>query len=95
MNICSRPKMAGLTTIATLQLGNLALEPNLACFKIMCMFVCRNFYVSQIDFTNPEAVKWYQAQLQRAVDLKFHGWMYDYGEYTPSDSVSHDGTSGT
>lgn len=22
------------------------------------------------------------------------GWMYDYGEYTPSDSVAHDGTGG-
>lgn len=53
-----------------------------------------DFYVSQLDFTNEAAVKWYQEQLQRAVELKFHGWMHDYGEYTPHDSVSSDGTQG-
>ena len=52
------------------------------------------FYVSQMDYTNPAAVKWYQEQLQVAVDLGFHGWMYDYGEYTPPDSISSDGTVG-
>ena len=57
-------------------------------------FLCRKFFVSQIDFTNPQAVTWYQQQLERSVNLSFHGWMYDYGEYTPHDSVSHDGTYG-
>ena len=58
------------------------------------LFLCRKFFVSQIDFTNPQAVTWYQQQLERSVNLSFHGWMYDYGEYTPHDSVSHDGTYG-
>lgn len=50
--------------------------------------------MSQVDYTNPEAVSWYQQQLAKAVSLSYHGWMYDYGEYTPSDSVSSDGTPG-
>ncbi|XP_056006180.1 uncharacterized protein LOC125658835 [Ostrea edulis] len=28
------------------------------------------------------------------MDLGFRGWMYDFGEYTPPDSVSADGSSG-
>ena len=55
---------------------------------------CRSFYVSQVDFTNAKAVQWYQDQLARAVNISFHGWMYDYGEYTPYDSVASDGTIG-
>ena len=47
-----------------------------------------------MDYTNSAAVKWYQEQLQGAVDLGFYGWMYDYGEYTPPDSISSDGTIG-
>ncbi|XP_019643103.1 PREDICTED: lysosomal alpha-glucosidase-like [Branchiostoma belcheri] len=50
--------------------------------------------VSQLDFTNPAAVTWYQSQLQSAIDMGFRGWMQDYGEYTPPDSVSFDGTDG-
>lgn len=47
-----------------------------------------------MDFTNPDAVTWYQGELQHAMDLGFRGWMYDFGEYTPPDSVSADGSSG-
>ncbi|CAH1271162.1 GANC [Branchiostoma lanceolatum] len=50
--------------------------------------------VSQLDFTNPAAVTWYQSQLEYAIGMGFRGWMQDYGEYTPPDSVSFDGTDG-
>lgn len=70
-------------------------------FTFLCYFnflpsftVLSSFYVSQMDYTNSAAVKWYQEQLQGAVDLGFYGWMYDYGEYTPPDSISSDGTVG-
>lgn len=59
-----------------------------------CNHCSRTFFVSQVDFTNPQAVTWYQEQLARSVALSFHGWMYDYGEYTPHDSISSDGTGG-
>ena len=59
-----------------------------------CYHYFRTFFVSQVDFTNPQAVTWYQEQLARSVALSFHGWMYDYGEYTPHDSISNDGTGG-
>lgn len=62
--------------------------------KSVIYTIYRKFYVSQVDFTNPEAVSWYQSQLARAINLSFHGWMYDYGEYTPYDSVASDGTIG-
>eukprot|EP00731_Ephydatia_muelleri_P030244 Em0021g767a len=54
----------------------------------------KSFRVSQVDFSNPAAVQWYQEQLNEAVMLNFSGWMYDYGEYTPPYSVSYDGSSG-
>eukprot|EP00058_Branchiostoma_floridae_P014783 XP_002600271.1 hypothetical protein BRAFLDRAFT_66776 [Branchiostoma floridae] len=50
--------------------------------------------VSQLDFTNPAAVTWYQSQLEYAIGMGFRGWMQDYGEYTPPDSLSSDGTDG-
>ncbi|XP_046572431.1 sulfoquinovosidase-like [Haliotis rubra] len=52
------------------------------------------FRVSQVDFTNPDAVTWYQGLLQQGMDLQFKGWMYDYGEYTPSNSVNSLNQSG-
>ena len=52
------------------------------------------FNVSQIDFTNLDAVAWYQKHLERAVDVHYKGWMYDYGEYTPPDSLNSLNQSG-
>jgi alpha-glucosidase len=44
------------------------------------------------DFTNPAAYAWYKQALRRnMVDFGLAGWMADFGEYLPSDTVLHDG----
>lgn len=47
-----------------------------------------------VDFTNPDAVTWYQSQLQTALDDGWDGWMYDFGEYVPQDAVFFNGKTG-
>ena len=47
-----------------------------------------------IDFTNPDAVAWFQAQMQQALDDGWDGWMYDFGEYVPLDAVFANGMTG-
>lgn len=39
--------------------------------------------VSLIDFTSDGAKEWFQSKMQVALDSKFSGFMYDYGEYVP------------
>jgi alpha-D-xyloside xylohydrolase len=53
------------------------------------------FLVSQFDFSNPGAVSFFGSLLQEAVDNGYEGWMEDFGEYTPEDSVSADGRPGS
>jgi alpha-glucosidase (family GH31 glycosyl hydrolase) len=52
------------------------------------------FFVGQFDFTAPGADAFFGSLLQEAVDAGYDGWMEDFGEYTPSDAVSADGTPG-
>jgi alpha-glucosidase len=52
------------------------------------------FQVSQVDFTHPGGRDFYGRLLREAVDDGFDGWMEDFGEYTPPDARSHDGTPG-
>ena len=50
---------------------------------------------SQLDVTNPEAVKWFGDKFyNKIVSLGVDGWMNDFGEYTPYNSISHDGQYG-
>ena len=52
-------------------------------------------YVSMLDFTNEAMIKWYQQQMYRAVKtIGYHGWMYDYGKYTPPYSNASNGDNG-
>ncbi len=53
------------------------------------------FYCGTIDFTNPEAMQWYKQIIQvNMIDIGIRGWMADFGEYIPVDSVFFNGKSG-
>jgi len=47
------------------------------------------------DFTKPEAYQWYKSVIIREMlDLGLRGWMADFGEYLPQDTVVYDKTPG-
>ncbi|HEX7057736.1 MAG TPA: alpha-xylosidase [Bacilli bacterium] len=45
-----------------------------------------------VDFTNPDAVKWYQSKLQRLIDMGVDCFKTDFGERIPTDVVYFDGS---
>lgn len=47
-----------------------------------------------VDFTRPQAKRWYQSTFEWATSLGYSGWMYDFGEYVPTDVIAADGTTG-
>ncbi len=52
------------------------------------------FYAGIVDFTRPEARRWYQEVIRREmIDFGLSGWMADFGEYLPTDCVLADGSS--
>ena len=53
------------------------------------------FVVSQFDFFTQAGVDAYSRLLGEAVADGYDGWMEDFGEYTPLDSVSGEGIDGT
>ncbi|MCL1786392.1 MAG: alpha-xylosidase [Defluviitaleaceae bacterium] len=46
-----------------------------------------------VDFTNPEAAKWYQDHLRRLMAMGVDCFKTDFGERIPLDCVWHDGSS--
>jgi alpha-glucosidase (family GH31 glycosyl hydrolase) len=52
------------------------------------------YNAGMIDFTNPDALTWYQQQMQQALDDGWDGWMYDFAEYVPEDAVFANGMTG-
>jgi alpha-glucosidase (family GH31 glycosyl hydrolase) len=56
--------------------------------------ISRHFFVGSIDFSNKNASNWYQQQIQQSFDLGYNGFMLDFGEYTPVDSISSNGKDG-
>lgn len=53
-----------------------------------------HFTVSQFDFSAASGRDLFKGLLQQSVDHGYDGWMEDFGEYTPDDVVSADGTPG-
>lgn len=45
-----------------------------------------------VDFTNPDAVKWYQSKLKRLLDMGVDCFKTDFGERIPTDVVWFDGS---
>jgi len=45
-----------------------------------------------VDFTNPEATKWYKNHLRRLMDMGVDSFKTDFGERIPTDGVYHDGS---
>ena len=54
----------------------------------------RDQIVSEIDFTHPGGRALFARLLDDAIAAGYDGWMEDFGEYTPTDSVFHDGRGG-
>lgn len=44
-----------------------------------------------VDFTNPEACRWYQEKLERLLDMGVDCFKTDFGERIPTDVVYHNG----
>ena len=50
------------------------------------------FPAAMVDFTNPEAYKWYKKLIkENMIGIGMSGWMADFGEYLPVDAVLYDG----
>ncbi|MBM7331964.1 hypothetical protein JS562_55735, partial [Agrobacterium sp. S2] len=45
-----------------------------------------------VDFTNPDAVAWYQGELRALLDMGVDCFKTDFGERIPTDVVWHDGS---
>ncbi len=45
-----------------------------------------------VDFTNPDAVAWFQSKLRRLIDQGVDCFKTDFGERIPTDVVWHDGS---
>ena len=50
--------------------------------------------ISEIDFTHPDGPAFYGSLLDEALAAGYDGWMEDFGEYTPTDSVFANGETG-
>ncbi len=46
--------------------------------------------VSEVDFTHPDGPAFFAGLLDEALAAGYDGWMEDFGEYTPSDSVARE-----
>ncbi|WP_127956653.1 alpha-glucosidase [Serratia microhaemolytica] len=50
------------------------------------------FYAGVVDLTKPEAYDWYKNVIKKnLIEFGLDGWMADFGEYLPTDTVMYNG----
>ena len=53
------------------------------------------FFCGHVDLTNPNAFLWYKNKIkENMINLGIKGWMADFGEYLPTDSMVYNGLTG-
>jgi len=53
------------------------------------------FFCGAVDLTNPSAFNWYKEIIKKnIIELGIKGWMADFGEYLPTDSVLYNKKDG-
>ena len=61
-----------------------------------CLIDFGEFYCGGVDLTNPEAFHWFKELIKKnLIDFGLDGWMADFGEYLPADSVLANGSAMT
>ncbi len=71
-----------------MDLGYLVKRPN----GNVCQWDIWQPGMALVDFTNPEACKWFQSKLAALVDMGVDCFKTDFGERIPTDVVYHDGS---
>lgn len=75
-------------------LGVFVKDANGEVCNVMEAFSSDELGLAAVDFTNPEACTWWQAKLEKLLDMGVAVFKTDFGEQAPIDGLYYDGRNG-